>query len=178
MKTTTVTVRCRIDTKLFRHFALFDTFRLKKHGRLPLIFMLIMLLFSGICFFSGKPQSWLPGTLLLLIGLGMPAVYVGSFLSGVKKQADKLKLKTPRAMYTVTLSSEGVNIRNDFKAEENVNLPWDKVWGAVRVKGAVYLYATPARAFILPEGQAEPDDAMLWSLLGSCLPKNKLTDKR
>lgn len=178
MKTTAVTVRCRIDEKCFRRFALFDTFYLKKRGRLPLFFLLIMAVFSGVCFFSGKPQSWLPGVLLLLIGLGMPAVYVGTFLSGVKKQSKQLGLKTPRAMYTVVLRPDGINIRNDYKAEENVNLTWDKVWGAVRRKGDVYLYATPNRAFILPKGQAEPDDDALWALLASCLPANKLTDKR
>ena len=178
MKTTAVTVRCRIDAKCFRKFAMFDTFRLKKRGRLPLLFMLIMLVFSGICFFSGKPQSWLPGVLLLLIGLGMPAVYVGTFLSGVNKQAKQLGMKTPRAMYTVVLRPEGVNIRNDYKAEENVNLNWDQIWGAVRLRGDVYLYATQSRAFILPSGQAEPDDGALWALLKASLPANKLTDKR
>ena len=178
MKTNTVTVRCRIDQKCFRKFALFDTFRLKKRGKLPALFLLIMLAFSGVCFFSGKPQSWLPGVLLLLIGLGMPAVYVGTFLSGVNRQSKQLGLKTPRAMYTVVLKPEGVNIRNDYKAEENVNLSWDQVWGAVRYRDDVYLYATPSRAFILPKGQAEPDDGALWALLTQCLPQNKLTEKR
>ena len=178
MKTNSVTVRCRIDKKTFLRFALFDTFRLKKHGRLPVLFFLIMLAFSLVCFFSGKSESGLLGGVLLLLGIGMPAVYVGSFLSGVKKQADKLKLDRPRPMYTLMLDPDGITVRNDYKAEENVSLSWDRVWGAVRVRGAVYLYATPARAFILPEGQSEPDDDALFRLLSSCLPKNKLTDKR
>lgn len=178
MKTVSVTVKCRIDKKTFRRFALFDAFRLKKRARLPLLFLLIMTVFSVICYVSGKNESWLIGSVLLLIGLGMPAVYFGSYISGVNKQADQLKMDKPRAMYTLQLSPDGVNIHNDLKAEENVSLPWDKVWGVVFVRDAVYFYAHPSRAFILPKGQAEPDDDALRRLITSCLPANKVTDKR
>lgn len=173
-----VTVHCRIDEKTFRHFALFDTFRLKKHWRLPTIFAVIMVGFGVVCYCSGKPQSGLLGTVLTVIGLGMPAVYIGTFLSQVKKKAQALKLEKPRAMYTVVLEEENVNIHNDFRQESNVILPWDKVWGVVRVKNAIYLYATAARAFILPDGQADAEPDEIWQYLRDHLPPEKLTDKR
>ncbi|MDO5436430.1 MAG: hypothetical protein Q4G19_08685 [Clostridia bacterium] len=173
-----ITYHCRIDRKIFRRFAVFDTFILHKRWRLPAIFALIMTAFAIVCFLSGKQQSWLPGTILLVIGLGMPAVYAGTFLSQVNKKAAALKLDKPRAMYTVVLSSGDVNIHNDFKQEQNVVLPWEKVWGAVRVRDAVYLYAVPSRAFILPDGQADAPAGEVWAFLGECLPKDKLTVKK
>ena len=173
-----VTVHCRIDEKTFRRFALFDTFRLKKHWRLPTIFAAIMVGFAVVCYCSGKPQSGLLGTVLAVIGLGMPAVYVGTFLSQIKKKAKALKLEKPRAMYTVVLEEEDVNIHNDFKQEANVILPWDKIWGVVRVRKAIYLYAVASRAFILPDGQADAEPDGVWQYLKDHLAADKVTDKR
>ena len=169
-----ITVRCRIDEKTFRDFAMFDTFRLRKRWRLPAGFLALMLVFAVVCFVSGKREGWLPGTILAVIGIGMPAVYIGSFLSQVKKKAAALKLKKPRAMYTLSLTDTDGTIHNDFKAEENVTLPWEKLWGAARVKGAIYLYATPQKAFILPDGQADAEDAAVYDYLKKHLPAGKM----
>lgn len=170
-----IRVHCRIDRKIFQRFALFDTFRLHKRWRLPVLFAGIMTVFALVCFLSGKDQSWLPGILLLCIGLGMPAVYLGTFLSQVRKKAAALKLEKPRAMYTVTLSDADVRIHNDFRQEEDVILPWEKLWGVIRVREAIYLYALPSRAFILPDGQADVPPEQLWAFIAKHLPEEKRT---
>ena len=53
-------------------------------------------------------------------------------------------------------------------------LPWEKVFGAWRHKEAIYLYATPARAFILPDGQADASPDMLWRTLEKLMGAEKL----
>lgn len=174
----TITIHSKIDKKIFTRFALFDTFILNKKWRLPVLFAGIMSVFSVICFLSSKKQSWLPGTLLLIIGIGMPAVYLGTFLSQVRKKAAALKMDKPRAMYTVTLSGTDINIHNDFKQEQNVVLPWEKVWGAVRVRDAVYLYAVRTRAFILPDGQGDANPSEVWAYMTDHLPPEKLTVRK
>ena len=162
----TITVQVKMDYKTLRSFALFDTFRLKRRGAKPALFGIIFLVFAAICFGAvDKEQNWLLGSVMLLIGLGMPAVYVGMFLSQVKGQAKKLKLDPPRRVYTVCLSDECVRITNNLKEEEPVTLEWEKIPGAFRRKKAIYLYATPARAFILPDGQADATPDEVWAML-------------
>lgn len=177
MKNDPITVRVRLDESLFRRFALFDAFILGKRWRLPAGFAAILLVCGVACLFSGKQQAWLMFALLAVIGIGMPAVYVGTYLHQVKKQSDAFGLKKPRAMYTVILSKENVTVRNDFKAEPEVTLAWDKIFGAVRVKGAIYLYAVRTRAFILPNGQSDAADGEVWAYLTSFLPANRVSDR-
>lgn len=164
MKNKFITVHVRMDYKTLRDFSLFDTFVLKKHWFKPAVFGVVFVIFAIICFAAtGREQNWLLGTVMLLIGLGMPAVYVGMFLGGVKNQAKKLKL--PRDVYTLTISDECIRIHNDLKKEEQVILEWNKVPAAFRCKKAIYLYAAPTRAFILPDGQADVSADELWTMM-------------
>ena len=164
MKKNTITVPVRMDYKTLRSFSLFDTFLLKKHWIRPAIFGGIFLVFAIICFAAtDKQQHWLLGSVMLLIAIGMPAVYVGMFLSQVKAQAKKLRL--PRRVYTLLFSEDGVIITNDMKQEERAQLAWEKIPAAFRRKNAIYLYAAPTRAFILPDGQADATPDQLWTML-------------
>lgn len=159
-----ITVHVKMDRKILRSFAVFDTFILKKQWRRPAVFSLIMLAFALVCLFViDKSQHVLIGSLLLAIAICMPFSYVFMFLSGVKEQAKRLKL--PRRVYTLVISSSGVSIQNDIKKEETVWLDWDKVHALHRRRGAIYLYATPARAFILPNDQADASPDELWELM-------------
>ena len=159
-----VTVHVKMDYKTLRAFSLFDTFLLKKAWRRPAIFGGIFLISAIICFcLTNRDQNVFMGTILAVIGIGMPLVYVMMFLSGVKQQAKKLRL--PRRVYTLAFSAGGIRITNDLKAEETVQLEWSRVHALYRRKGAIYLYAAPTRAFILPDGQADASPDELWSLL-------------
>ena len=159
-----ITVHTKIDHKTLRSFAVFDTFILKKQWRRPAVFSLILLVFAFICLFAiDKEQHVLIGSVLLAIAAALPFSYIFMFLSGVKEQAKRLKL--PRRVYTLTISASGVSIANDIKKEETVWLDWDKVHALHRRRGAIYLYATPARAFILPNGQADASPDELWELM-------------
>lgn len=174
-----ITAHVKMDYKILRSFSLFDTFFLRKGWIRPTIFGGAFLLFAIICFLAtDKEQNWLLGTVMLVIGIGMPAVYVGMFLSSVKARAKKLRLNPPRPVYTLVLGEKGVHIHNDMKAEPDVELPWDKIPAAFRVQKAVYLYATPAKAFILPDGQADASPAEVWEHVVQHLPEGRANVKR
>lgn len=174
MSSKTITVHVKMDHKTLRSFSMFDTFLLKKRGIRPLIFGVIFLIFAIICFAAtDKEQNWLLGTVMLLIAIGMPGVYVGFFLSQVRKTAKNLKLDPPRAVYTLAFSDQKVTIHNDLKTEEDVELPWNRIAAAFHVKKAIYLYATPMKAFILPNGQADATPDELWKMMVEKLPKGR-----
>lgn len=177
MKKSVITVSVHMDYKTLREFSMFDTFVLKKHWIRPAVFGAIFLIFAVVCFAAaGKEQNWLLGTVMLLIGLGMPAVYVGMFLSQVNSQAKKLKL--PRKVYTLTFSNSGVHISNDLKPEEQVDLEWQKIPAAFRCRNAIYLYAAPTRAFILPDGQGDASPDELWAMMEKHLRKGRARNRR
>lgn len=159
-----ITVHVKMDRKTLRSFAVFDTFILKKQWRRPAVFSLILLIFAFVCLFAiDKDQHVLIGSVLLVIAAVLPFSYIFMFLSGVKEQAKRLKL--PRRVYSLTLSSSGISISNDIKKEETVWLEWNKIHALHRRKGAIYLYASPARAFILPDGQADASPDELWQMM-------------
>ena len=115
---TDITVSAKLDEKTFKRFARFDMFILRKKWIRPAVFSLILVAFAFIALLLRKEQSGLIAAVLLVVGIGLPLVYIGTFLSQVNMQAARAKLKPARPVYTVTMRDEGVRIVNDQKAEE------------------------------------------------------------
>ena len=175
MKTTpgTITIPVRMDEKTFKRFARFDMFILRKKWIRPAVFFLIMTAFAFAALLIGKEQSGMIAAVLLVIGIGLPLVYAGSFLSQVNMQAVSRKLKPAREVYTVSLREEGVTVKDGRKDEETPVIPWDKVQQAFRRKGCIYRYVTAAKAFLLPAGQADATDDEVWSFLKEHMGQDK-----
>jgi len=169
----TIVIPVRLDEKTFRRFALFDMFSLRKKWIRPLVFSLILIAFAFAAILIGKEQSGLIAAVLLVIGIGLPLVYIGSFLSQVNMQAARAKLKPARNVYTVTLCEEGIRVENNQKKEELLEKGWDSIQKAFRKKGCIYLYVTAAKAFLLPDGQANVPDPEVWQYLTDHLGKEK-----
>ena len=174
----TISIQVKMDKKILRSFALFDTFRLKKHWKRPAFFALIMLAFSAVCFFwPGEKQSALLGGVLLAVGLLVPFSYVFMFLSQLSEKAKKLRLDPPRKVYSLSFSNECIHVANDMKVQEDVRLEWQKMGAAFRVKNAIYLYMTRDKAFILPDGQADAPAEELWAMIMKNMPEGRASVK-
>lgn len=178
MRIAPITAHVRINTPIFRRFAMFDTFRLKRRWVSPTLFALILFAFSFVCMISGKEQAQMIGTLLQVIGLGLPVCYVLAFLVQVGDQCKRLGLKKMRAAYTLNFCADELRIINDMVSEPEVKLPYASLHGVWRVNGAFYIYATPSRAFILPDGQYSLSSAQLWDYLKEHLNTGALHGKR
>ena len=159
----------RLDAKTFRRFSRFDALRLRRKWRRPVAFALILIAFAAVALLSGRAQAGMIAAVLLVVGLGLPLVYFGSFLSQVNLQAERLRLDQPRLVYTVTLDFDGVRVVNNMKKEDAQFVKWADVQAAFRKKDCVYLYVSPVRAFLLPAGQADATDDELWAYLGEHL---------
>lgn len=170
MSVSSVQYHVHMDQKTFRSFAAFDIFRLKKRARLPIFFFCIMTAFAAVALCSGKPQSGLIAGVLWAIGIGMPAVYVCTFLWQVKKQGQTLKLDTRPAVYTVTLAHDGICVHNDLRSEADLRLEWERLYRVIRRKSCFYLYAVPSKAFILPDRDANCSAAEALQLIRAHLP--------
>lgn len=88
-KESTIIVPVRIDRKIFQDFSVFDTLVRQRRWQRPLVFALILLFFAVLCFAQvGKREgAILLGSVLTVVGLGLPAVYFGMFFYSVRQQA-------------------------------------------------------------------------------------------
>ena len=168
-----ITIPVKLDEKTFRRFARFDMLRLRKRWVRPLVFALILCAFAVVALLTRLPQSGMIAAVLLVVGLGLPIVYIGMFLSQVNMQATRWKLGEGRSVYTVVLTEEGFRVTSDRKQEDTGLIPWDQAAQAFRRKDCIYLYATPAKAFLLPASQADAPDDEVWNRIQKGLGSEK-----
>ena len=161
----TITIPVRLDERTFRRFARFDMFSLRKRWIRPALFSLILIVFAFIALLARKEQSGMIAAVLLAVGIGLPVVYIGTFLSQVNMQAARRGLKPARNVYTVRLRNEGIQVTNSQKKENPLEMDWGSVRQAFRKKGCIYLYVTAAKAFLLPDGQADVPDQEVWQFI-------------
>lgn len=172
-----IVIPVKLDEKTFKRFARFDMFTLRKRWVRPLLFALLLAAFAVAALLTRKEQSGLIATVLLVVGLGLPVVYIGTFLSQVNMQALRQRLDPPRPVYRVRLTETGVEVENRQKKEEPLRLSWQETQRAFRVKGCIYLYVSPVRAFLLPSGQADAGDAQVWDYLVRHMGESKCVSR-
>ena len=175
MKTAqSVTIPATIDGSVFTRFALFDTFKMKKRWKNPLIFTLIMTGFAIICFAvkNTHEDAALLGGVLLACAFVLPAVWYFMFMLSVRGQIKKNGLSATKAQYFVMLKEEKIRVVKD---KEEIEHDWADAYMAYRVKGCIYLYVSTARAYLMPDGK---DSEAAWEIISQCLPKEKLCDRR
>lgn len=145
----TISIPVQISDREFASFALFDAAKINRRFRLPLIFACIMGGFSLICFLmkSRAEQAVLLGSVLLIIGLGLPLVYVGNFLSYVNRQAKMLLLSGGRVIYTLKFDAKGMTVLNK-KSSRHYN--WENISAVYVKKEFLYIYTDEKQAYICP----------------------------
>ena len=169
----TIVIPVRLDEKTFKRFARFDLFVLRKKWIRPAVFSLLLIAFAVAALLIRREQSGMIAAVLLAVGIGLPLVYIGTFLSQVNMQAVRAKLKPARPVYTVSLTDSGIHIENNQKEEAPQDVEWSSVWKAFRRKGCIYLYVTPAKAFLLPDKQADAPTHEVWNFLVDHLDAGK-----
>lgn len=172
-----ILIRVYLDAKTFTDFTAFNTFKLQKTMKQPLLFCVIMLLFSAFCLLTRRPQSVMTAAVLSAAGVGLPAYHLLRFKYSVYKSIKTNHL--PREAYELLLGERDVCIQSLAQGGNSATLKWKEFHHAYRVKGCIYLYAMPQRAFLLPDGQAENADAdRVWKWITRHMNKDKTTDMR
>lgn len=167
-----------IDEKLFARFTWFDLLKRRKLWRAPVTFASILGVCAIICYIMHHVEgAVLLGTVLLVVGLGMPVFHFVNLYLNIRSQIRKQDLKNPKLVYTLRLTPDanGIAIEN---GTQQASYPWKQVYHAYRDQDAVYLYLHPERAFLLPYSGAEQGEEALWALISKKVPKDKCTDLR
>lgn len=171
-------IEAYLDEKTFRRFTMFDILKRRKYWKSPVTFASILSVSAIICFIMHRVDgAVLLGTVLLVVGLGMPLIHFLNFFFSLRKLVAQQALKTPRLVYTLTLTekSKGIEIDN---GKEHAVYEWKQVFHAYRDTDATYLYLTPERAFLLPHDYIMEGDDGLWKLIDKKVSKDRRTDIR
>lgn len=169
---TSISVDCLIDKKTFVDFSKFHRFHATKTSWNLIFFPAMLLVFAIVNWIIGNN---ILGWILLGISLFIPAWSLTLFYLSILKQVETFKLNTPRVFYTLTFSDKGIHIRNK---KEKANYQWTQVYKSYRTQNSIYLYFTPANAFIIPSDSLQDytmDD--LWSFFQKNLSNDKLINK-
>lgn len=169
-----ITVPVKLTAKSFRDFALYDTLARQRKWVPPVVFCLILSVSAAICYAlrDRSPNAGLLVSVLLAVGIGLPLVYFISFFSSIRQQNRRMGLTKPKEVYTVTLDANGVHVD---AGGQHMDHSWASLYRAYRRPEAVYLYASPKQAYLLP--YADTDPQALWTLLSHHLPADKLFDR-
>ncbi|WP_320121898.1 YcxB family protein [uncultured Sphaerochaeta sp.] len=172
-----MTIAVRLSESNFRHFLTFNILKRLKLYKSPVIFASIMSVSAFISFLMHHVEgAVMLGSVLLLVGLGVPVVYFVNFFASLKKQVKLQDLNPPRLVYTIQFSEESdfIEISND---KEQVRYQWKDVYHAYYEKDAIYLFITKDRAFLLPLSLLENCEEV-WSIIEKKLGSERYTRKK
>lgn len=168
-------IQVYLDEKVFRNFTLFDFLQRRKFWKYPVIFALIMCSSAIISYVMNHVEGAIfLGTVLLVIGLGIPVAYFYTFFSSVKKQVAAQNLNPPRLVYTLDLTEkkDGIFIADD---KNQVNYKWKDVYKVYKNKDCTYLFMNKERAFLIPHSCVSNEVDTLWTLLQKQIdPKKRI----
>lgn len=178
-KNTTLSTSVKMSVAEFRRFAAFDVLKRQKRWIRPLLFMLLMLVFAGICYSQvGKREgALLLGIVLAVVAVGLPVCYFGSYFHSVTQQAKKMGLLTPQNVYRVDIAPEGLHVQDAGRGGrmgEAHDYPWESLFGVWKTKSAIYLFVEQTKAYILPGVQIKGGTEAAWALLNERIAKEKL----
>ncbi|MGE4453457.1 MAG: YcxB family protein [Sphaerochaeta sp.] len=171
-----MTIAVQLSESHFRHFLIFNILKRLKLYRSPLIFASILTASAIISFIMSHVEgAVMLGTVLLIVGLGVPIVYFVNFFTSLKKQVKLQNLDPPRLVYTLQFeeNSDEIEISNEH---ERVRYAWKDVYHAYYEKDCIYLFITKDRAFLLPLSQIE-DCNEAWNLIVEKLSSNRCTKR-
>ena len=161
--------------EIFRRFSMFDMFRRRKVWRAPAIWAAILCASAALCFVKGQVDgAKLLGTVLLVVGLGLPLCYFLSFALSLKQQIVTQGLKRPKLVYTLELADKvkGISVTHE---KDHADFEWKKIHHVYRDTTATYLFITKNRGFILPHQYVEEGEEALWDLINKRVPQERRT---
>jgi len=172
-----MTIAVRLSESHFRHFIIFNILKRLKLYKSPVIFASILTFSAIICFVMHSVEgAVLLGSVLLVVGLGVPVVYFTTFFTSLKKQVKQQKLDPPRLVYTLQFEedSDVLEVTND---KEIAKYRWQDVFHAYYEADCIYLFITKDRAFLLPLALLENSNKV-WKIIEGKIGTERCTRER
>ena len=118
--------------------------------------------------------GFMGGEVLLVIGLITPLSFLIQFRQSIVAQIKRFRLETPKPVYRLTFPAEGDTFLLQVTEQPEQTLAWRDLAGAYLTKRALYLYAAPRQAYIVPLSQLQAGEgATLWAMARQSVAQGK-----
>lgn len=169
-----------LNEKQFKNFIIFDSMTKNKRWKTSVSLAVMCFFLATLCYASLEsfPKVEALGNILIVICVFIPTNYFRSFYNSVKQETEKMKLGTPRQVYTINLSTSSNGIRYFYPNETTAagQYSWKSVSVAWKTRDAIYLYVTPEQALIIPKTTQSPDYDSIWQFIKSNLMKSQIRE--
>ena len=171
-----IDIHVRLDPASFRRFCAFDSFRRQRRWFAPVMIAMVLITLAVGALLGLIPIGTGAAGVLMGLGIAVPMVIFGLYFIQIEAQIARQHLKEVPEVYALRLSDAGVRVTNPQQPDKPAELEWDKLWAAFRHRDCVYLYVSPDRALILPNGQADADDDAVWRLISRNMGERRCTE--
>ena len=168
-----IDIHVRLDAATFRRYCAFDNFRRQRRWFAPTMIGMVLITVALAGLLNLIPLGDSASGILMGLGFAVPMVVFGLYIVQIEAQIAARGLKSAPSVYSLALEASGVTVTNDQKQEPPVALSWDQFWAAFRRRDCVYLYISPDRALILPDGQASAPGDEVWRFLCKYMEKGR-----
>ena len=170
-----IRIHVHLNSKQYRRFCAFDIFKRQRRWFVPVLTSMIVFTLAGAYTLLSKNQSGTVAGLLVGLGLAVPMFSFGMYLIQIEAQIAQLRLRQNPEIYWLHFREENVLAGSPGQSKPSAEIPWDQFWAAYRRKDASYLFFNQARAFILPDGQAENNVSgeQLFDYLRAHMPQDR-----
>lgn len=166
-----ITVNVQMDDRVFSDFAAFDSIVLPRRWQKVALFVGVMLALALLNLFTGAQLLF---WVLLIIGLITPLSFLIQFRQSIVAQIKRFRLETPKPVYRLTFPPEGETFQMQATDQPEQTLAWHDLAGAYLTRKALYLYAAPRQAYIVPLHQLQPGEgATLWAMARQSVAQGK-----
>lgn len=171
-----IEIHVHIDPGMFRRYCAFDTFRRQRRWYLPVMIGMVLITIALGGLLGLLPVSEAVAGVLMGLGIAVPVGIFGLYFIQIEAQIAAQHLKENPEVYFLRLNDNGVQI-NGGQDQKSVEVPWERLWAAFRREDCVYLYVTPERALILPDGQTGVSREELWRYLVKMMGEKRCVEK-
>ena len=139
------TIQTKITPEIYKNFARFDTFMLKKRWILPA--------FVGVCGVTLAAIMFMMNMLLLcvtaaIVAVAFPVNYFNTFRNIMKRNTNYAPRGAVIDDYLVNLTDDGFEI---YSEEEQAECAWTDMQAAYRLSNCIALYLNKDKSFLISQ---------------------------
>lgn len=152
------TIQTKITPEIYKNFARFDTFILKKRWGFPAFFFLV---FAALCATLFMKQMNFFAMTSAVIAIAFPVIYFNTFNRIMRDNTGNAPYGAIIDDYLVTLTDDGVEI---YSEEETAECTWESLRAAYLLYNCIALYIEKDKPFLISQFN-EPRYEKIWAYI-------------
>lgn len=143
------TIHTKVTPEIYRNFAKFETFTLRKRWIFPLFIACNFLLLAGIFYMAKNGLvSNILAVVSVIFGIGIPIIYFRTFARIIRDNTHNAPYDAVIDSYMVSLTDEGVEF---YSETEQAECTWEQLFAAYCLSNCIVLCPAKGNYFLVTE---------------------------